>query len=163
MPMDVLLLDTGPLNQLCFADKNPAQVAIYDRASAGGLLLIVPDVVRYESRRKFVDMRRRHPSHAPDLLDELDRICGAVTMGRTDLSLLDQAAELWADARARGVRTSGDKSIDFDVIIAAHAHRLTTQRRRALVVTSNIDHFKGHRVEAITWADLEARLDAAGL
>ncbi len=159
--MDVVLLDTGPLNQLVFADKNPALVAIYDQASAAGLAVVVPDVVRYESRRKFIDMRRRHPRQAPLLLEKLDAICAAVAMGETNVAVLDLAAELWADARRRGVQTSGDKSIDFDVIIAAHARRMATPQQNVGIVTSNVRHFEGHQVEALTWPQLEARLTTA--
>lgn len=58
------------------------------------------------------------------------------------------AAELWADARTRGVPTATEESLDADVILAAQALSVG-----GIIVTMNTRHLERF-VAAKIWEDL---------
>ena len=60
-----------------------------------------------------------------------------------------RAAELWADARLRGIPTASAASLDADAILAAQALAVG-----GTVVTTNPRHL-GRYVAVRSWADIE--------
>jgi len=64
-----------------------------------------------------------------------------------------RAAELWADARNRGLSTGDPKKLDVDVILAAQALTLAVPAADQLVATSNVAHLS-HFVRADLWANI---------
>ena len=78
--------------------------------------MAIPEIADYEVRRGLI------LDGATDGIERLDEL-------RDDLGIyipistaaMRKAAELWADARRRGVATADDKEIDADVILAAQA------------------------------------------
>ncbi len=61
-----------------------------------------------------------------------------------------KAAELWADARTRGIGTSDDKGIDADVIVAAQAIEFTGKSDGLVVATYNARRLSRY-VDAHHW------------
>ena len=56
-----------------------------------------------------------------------------------------RGAQLWADARNRGLPTADPKELDGDVILAAQA-----ERAKAIVATDNVGHL-ARFVSAQNW------------
>ena len=125
------------------------------------MVLVIPDVIRYEVRRGILKRRLSRPRQTADALELLDELCDSIFVSPTTPSVLDLAAELWADAALRGVRTSGDNRIDFDVIVAAQVLEMKRARRGALVLTSNVGHFEQIGVGFINWDEISDRLPEA--
>ena len=65
-----------------------------------------------------------------------------------------KAAELWADARRKGVTTADDKEIDADVILAAQAILFCGLNDELTVATYNARHLSRY-VNAHHWKDIE--------
>ena len=64
-----------------------------------------------------------------------------------------RAAELWADARRRGVVTADDKEIDGDVILAAQAMLFCGLTDDLVVATYNERHLSRY-LSAHHWRDI---------
>ncbi len=114
-----LVLDAGVLSRLCH--PNAAQVATVQarleqlRAAHASVSVYVPEVVDFEVRRKLLHMKKEHS------LARLDALHQLFTYLVIDTSTMRRAAQLWAEARWRGLPTAGVTSLDADVVLAAQA------------------------------------------
>jgi hypothetical protein len=66
---------------------------------------------------------------------------------------MHKAAELWADARRRGLATADEKEIDADVILAAQALLFTGLTDTLVVATDNVGHLSRY-LDARHWRDI---------
>ena len=157
--MDHVYLDSGPVTDLAYDQRaKPIERAIQAR-----IALVIPDVVRYETRRNLLWLQQnRQPVKAPRALARLDDLCADVFISHTTPVILERAAEMWASLKAGGFKTAGDSDIDFDTIIAAHMRTRHSARRNPVVLTDNARHFQYLDVEAMNWDDFEAYLQASG-
>ena len=134
-----LLLDTGMLGQLCHSGNRkyrPIRKWLEDvvRAKKSDLAVFLPEICDYELRRKLLHLvgkgqasvkSLRHLDHLATLLDYLP----------IETATMRKAAELWADARSRGLPTARDESLDADAILAAQAIAVG-----GTIITSNRKH-----------------------
>lgn len=65
-----------------------------------------------------------------------------------------KAAQLWADARRRGLPTGTERELDIDVILAAQALVLEQGGDRMIVATTNPRHLSRF-VDARPWQEIE--------
>ncbi len=134
-----IVLDSTPLG-LLFQKSGIAQAescrAWAKGRMASGVRLIVPEIIHYEIRRELL---RLGMTESLNLLErfvraEPDRFR---VLTSTDLAL---AAELWAEARKRGMPTADMKALDIDVILAAQVRNIGMPLSEIVVATSNARH-----------------------
>ena len=101
----------------------------------------------YEHRRALL---RRDASRQIGRLDDLKRVFGYEPL-TTEVMLT--AAELWADARKRGVPTGTERGLDVDVILAAQARLLEREGDGVIVATTNPGHLSRF-VDSRPWREI---------
>lgn len=150
----IIVLDSGPLSDACRGsghhDVEPVRDWL-DKANASGAIIAIPEIADYELRRELlragaVDGRRRLDRLRRDLRHQMHYI--PITTGA-----MLRAAELWADARNRGVGTADDRALDADVILAAQALLFTGLGDSLVVATENARHLSRY-VDARHWRDI---------
>lgn len=133
----LIFLDSTPLGIL--SHPKPEQSSAITKwvidLEASGCHIVVPAIIYYEVRREFLRAR---------LVRSLKRLDGFVRVEKDRyLSLTDHAlalaAELWAQARQRGLPTADGKGLDIDVILAA---QVLSANPGAIVATSNVKHLE---------------------
>ena len=141
---EVVVLDSGPVGII----TNPRNtlVASACRQWLGELLakgrrVILPEITDYEVRRELI---RRNSVNA---LINLDQLGQRVEYMPLTTQIMRLSAELWAQARQRGLQTAADHSLDGDVILAAQAISLGVP---AVVASGNWAHLSRY-VPAQDW------------
>jgi predicted nucleic acid-binding protein len=133
----IIVLDSGPLGLACDRPSK-LEVARFKawqvRAWANGAFLVIPEIADYEVRRELI---RQQLTDSVRRLDELrnEKVYASITT-----EVMKKAAELWADARRRGVPTAGDDRLDGDVIVAAQALLYGGHGDELFVATDNERH-----------------------
>lgn len=131
----VVLLDAGPLGILSNPKVTRKTQACWNwltALTAAGRRVIVPEITDYEVRRELIHRGLSASVTQLDILGQRLEYLGLNTLA------MRRAAELWGRARQKGRPTAGDKTIDWDVILAAQA--LTLGAPDAVVATDNIGH-----------------------
>jgi predicted nucleic acid-binding protein len=136
-----VLLDAGPLGRLAHTRANPEIKAWLRALLATGTRVIVPEISDYEVRRSLL------LAQVTASVAKLDELCGRLEYEPLSTGAMRRAAELWADARKRGVPTADPKELDCDVILAAQALDVG-----AIVATENVGHLARY-VVARHWRD----------
>jgi predicted nucleic acid-binding protein len=147
----VIVLDSGPLGDACRKRGHPDVEELTDwwiQATANGAIVAIPEIADYEVRRGLLG------AGAIDGVERLDEL-------RNDLrhyipittAAMRQAAELWADARRKGLATADDKELDADVILAAQALLFTGLTDTLYVATYNARHLARY-LDARHWKDI---------
>jgi predicted nucleic acid-binding protein len=139
---DRVALDSGPLGRLCHPQANIAFGAWFDQLLTGGATVFIPEISDYELRRELI---RAGLSRGIERLNGFKRRLHYLPI--TTATML-RAAEMWADARNRGLPTADPKELDCDVILAAQAERV-----KAIVATDNVGHL-ARFVKAQRWEDI---------
>ncbi len=148
----IIVLDSGPLGDACRRRGSPEVEKLtgwWVQARANGAILAIPEMADYEVRRGLLwdgstgGIRR---------LDQLRNDLGHYIPITT--AAMRKAAELWADARRRGIGTADDQAIDADVIVAAQALLFTGLTDTLVVATRNARHLSRY-VNAQHWEDIE--------
>lgn len=135
-----LLLDTGILGQLCHPNtpKNKQTAEWLDEVMKypDEVEVIIPEICDYELRRKLIHLIAKGQA-APSSLDRLNDLGKMLTYLPLDTETMQQAADLWADSRLRGLPTAAESSLDGDVILAAQASGVN-----GMIVTNNRKHLQ---------------------
>lgn len=129
-----VLLDTGPLGVLTNPNHTAARRAAERWLTAllvAGRRVVLPDVCDYELRRELL---HRRSTRAVGRLNWLHTQLEPLPVTRAAILT---AAELWADARRRGLATASPGELDADVILAAQAETLGGP---TVVATANVAH-----------------------
>jgi predicted nucleic acid-binding protein len=149
----VIVLDSGPLGDACRkrGGEDVERLTLWlHQAMANGAMLAIPEIADYEVRRGLLWAGAVDGLRRLDLLrDDLRHFIPITT------AAMRKAAELWADARRRGIGTSDVKEIDADVILAAQALDFTGLSDTLVVATYNVSHLSRY-VDAHHWEDIEA-------
>ena len=140
--IDPIALDTGPLGMLCHPRPNVGFVTWFKVIVASRRPIFLPEITDYELRRELIRAGLRRGIKR---LDELKRELRYLPL--TTLTM-QRAANLWAEARNRGIPTADPKELDADAILAAQAERV-----RAIVATDNVGHLSRF-IEARRWEDI---------
>jgi hypothetical protein len=101
-----------------------------------GIIVVVPEIADFEVRR---ELTRIGASGSHRRLDELVTI-GGLFYAPVTTAEWRQAAVFWADARARGLPTASQDSLDADVILAACATTIGQPGDQVIVATMNVGH-----------------------
>ena len=146
----IIVLDSGPLGDACRRRGSPDVEDVRDwliQADVNGSMVAIPEIADYEVRRGLI---LAGAIEGIKRLDELREDLGYYIPISTDA--MRRAAELWADARRKGIATADDKEIDADVILAAQAMLFTGLTDRLIVATYNARHLSRY-VNAQHWRD----------
>ncbi len=150
-----LLIDTNILGKLCHpnANKNkPIATAVRKAMQSDKYLFVIPEIVDYELRRKYLHLTYSKYAHEVDFgtrcLTLLDSYCSSLVYLEINTAAMKKAAHFWGNSRANGKSTSDEKSLDADVILAAQATLAQGQ-----VLTENVKHLSLF-VATKTWQQL---------
>lgn len=147
----IIVLDSGPLGGACRKRGHPDVERLtfwHQQARANGALIAIPEISDYEVRRGLL---RDGSLEGIRRLDQLRIDLGHYIPITT--AAMRTAAELWADARRKGLGTAEDKGIDADVILAAQALLFTGYGDQLVVATDNVKHLSRY-VNAQHWAHI---------
>ena len=137
-----VVLDSGPLGRIVHPRPNPEIIGWLAQLLESGATVILPEVADYEVRRNLL---LEGLSRSVARLNQLKR---ALTYLPLTTETMLKAAEIWADARRRGLPTADAKALDGDAILAAQA-----LQAGAVVATEDIGHLS-RMVEARHWRDI---------
>jgi predicted nucleic acid-binding protein len=146
----LIVLDSGPLGLI----TNPRASLENDRCkiwlkdiSGRGVIVALPEIVDYETRRELL---RADKAEGLARLDELKQAVLYIPITTATMLL---AAEFWAQIRKQGRQTAGDKALDGDVILAAQANLLGHAGDEVIVATTNVAHL-ARLCTARQWQDI---------
>jgi predicted nucleic acid-binding protein len=131
----IVVLDSGPLGLA----TNPRPSVDGDACNqwmrsllANGARLIVPEIVDYELRRELLRASKMRG------LGRLETVTARLEYLPITTAAMRKAAELWAEARNRGLPTADPRALDGDAILAGQV--LSLGNTDAIVATTNVDH-----------------------
>jgi predicted nucleic acid-binding protein len=142
----IVLLDTGPLGRLTSPKPSPINRECLDwliSMISAQATVLVPEICDYELRRELARGKR---TQAIKKLDDLRRATGFLPINS---SVMLRAAELWAEARNRGLPTAHDKALDGDVILASAALQVG-----GTIATEDVGDLRQF-VDARHWRDIK--------
>jgi predicted nucleic acid-binding protein len=148
----IIVLDSGPLGDACRRRASPDVEDLRDwliQAMANGTIVFIPEIADYEVRRGLILAGSTEGIRRLDELHENLRFYIPISTAS-----MRKSAELWADARRRGIATADDKEIDADVILAAQAMLFTGLTDELMVATYNERHLSRY-VDAHHWKDIK--------
>jgi predicted nucleic acid-binding protein len=141
-----IALDATPLSLLCHPDPRipvVAEINLWLEARLlAGAVVYVPEITDYEVRRELIRAGKRKS------VRKLDALIRQAAYLPLDTATMRRAAELWAQARNRGMPTAPPEALDADVILAAQA-----EKAGAVVATENVGHL-ARFVTARHWRDI---------
>lgn len=163
-----LLLDTNLLLRACHPKTHPdvrawLQAWLDYAGRVDGVEIVVPAAADYEARRGYLSEVDRKDDERK-ALERLDELCGLLGVQQVSAVNFRDAAAMWAKARRAGKSTTGERDVDWDVLIAAQAKEMSEQAKgvRVVVVTKNTKHLKQHGAEAKDWHELPVPEEAGG-
>ncbi|MGI8983148.1 MAG: type II toxin-antitoxin system VapC family toxin [Acidimicrobiales bacterium] len=146
----LVVLDSGPLGLLSNPTTlgEPRDIREWAfRLLDEGVNVVVPEIADYEVRRELIRADKQ------DGIRRLDELTHGLEYEPLGTSHFRRAAELWAEARNRGLPTGHDAALDGDVLLAAQALGLMVTDPDTVVVTTNPEHLVRF-VRAVRWRDL---------
>lgn len=145
--MRLLFLDAGPLGLVSHPKARPDAVAcrkwVVD-LTAAGVRVFVPEIADYELRRELIRAGKTAG------LNRLDQVKATLDFAVITTDVMLRAAELWAQARNRGLPTAPPEALDGDCILAAQALLAAAPGDQVTVATGNIGHL-AQFVDARPW------------
>jgi predicted nucleic acid-binding protein len=134
----IIVLDSGPAGLIIFAKANPRSEECLEWIETvvnAGHIVAFPEIIDYELRRELMRMENQTS------LDKLDSLSSSLLYMPITTQVMRRAAEFWATARQQGQQTSGDKTIDIDMNLAAQAVLLSeSQATPTVIATTNVRH-----------------------
>jgi predicted nucleic acid-binding protein len=149
----IVVLDASPVGLLSHPRQSPPSLACHQwvsRLVRRGVRVCLPEIIDYEIRREAI---LRESTQGLALLDRLPDLVEYMPIRSPAIR---RAAQLWAEARKRGLPTADRSALDTDVILAAEAQLLGEVTGDAVVVaTTNVRHLTQF-VDARRWQDIQA-------
>lgn len=149
----IVFLDSGVLHTLISNSKvkevTDCQDWFYYLLSRSALI-VTSAICNYEVKRELV--RRNNFKE----INNLAQLKNFIDFLPVDEESLELAAELWAEARNKGLPTADNLSLDADVIICAQYKLLanTYPGRYVVIATTNVNHLSRF-TEAKEWQDIK--------
>ena len=148
----IVFLDSGPLGLVTQRKGVPNVEACrrwVDLLTDAGVRVMVPEVADFEIRRELLRSGKTQGLHRLDAFN-------SAAEGRyvpITTSAMRRAAELWADARNRGLPTADARALDADVVLAAQALTAGYPLTEIAVASVNVRHISRY-VPCQLWTDL---------
>ncbi len=146
------MLDSGPLGRLAHprAEQNEEVREWLASLVSVEVTAVLPEIVDYEHRRKMLHIGSASSVRYQDELKE------NIAYAPLTTQVMLRAAQLWADARKRGLPTAPEDRLDVDVILAAQALDFAENGDQVVVATTNPRHLSRF-VDARDWREIEPR------
>lgn len=145
--MRLIFLDSGTLGMVTNPRRKPRNVQCEQwtrNLLAAGASVFVPEIADYEIRRELIR------TGATSGLIRLDRLRIGFDYAPITSDVMLLAADLWAQARNRGLPTAPPEALDGDVILAASALLSAGPGDVVTVATDNVGHL-AQFVDAQPW------------
>lgn len=149
--MATIFLDTGPLSLITHPGDEHREEA-RDRLLAlvaGGAPAVLPEIADYEHRRKLLHL------NSVGSLRHLDALKTTIAYAPLTTGTMLRAAQLWAEARRRGLPTASERALDIDVILAAQALEFTESSDDEVVVATMNPRHLSRFVNVRNWQEIE--------
>ena len=145
-----VLLDSGPLGRAAHprADQNKAVRGWLATLVYSGTMVVLPEIIDYEHRRKMLHIGSTSSIRYLDALKE------NIAYAPLTTEVMLRAARLWAEARRQGLPTASEGRLDVDVILAAQALELAEGGDEVIVATGDPRHLSRF-VDARGWREIE--------
>lgn len=146
----VVLLDAGPLGMITNPRSSPENEACKNwlaMLAYNGADLLIPEIADYEVRRELLRAGKGKG------LSRLDALKGMLGFAPITTPVMLKAAEFWAAARRMGRQSAADSSLDADMILAAQAAALVSDRGEPVIATTNVRHLALF-AQARIWRDI---------
>lgn len=138
-----IILDATPLGKIANPKRGIEISFWYQNILNSGKEIIISEIADFEVRRELV---LRGLTKSINSLDTLANLHPYLALNTKTMRL---AAQLWADARKKGLPTADDKELDCDVLLAAQA-----LISNSIIATENVGHLSRY-TEAKHWKDIE--------
>lgn len=135
--MKWILLDSGPLSELCRPNSDVRADAVKQQAlrwEQDGHVIIVPEITDFEVRRELLRAGRNRS------VTDLDSLGDRYAYLPLTTEAMRLAAQLWAEARQQGRPTAAPFELDGDVILGAQAQIIERIGVEVVVATFNTRH-----------------------
>ena len=109
--------------------------------------MYIPEVIDYELRRELLRAGKASG------ISKLDGLKTVLRYRPITTTAILRAADLWADARRKGIPTGDPKKLDIDVILCAQALTMPVSADNIIVATSNVSHISRF-VSADLWTNI---------
>ena len=132
----VVFLDTGVLGLITHpAAKQSEPCMKWMSGLLGkGVRICFAEICDYELRRKLIQIG------SADSIQKLDELKELIEYIPIDTAAMQQAADLWAQARSRGIQRAGNEDLDGDVIQVAQAKLTAGAADDLVIATDNVRH-----------------------
>lgn len=149
----IVFLDSGVLHTLISNSKVKEVIDCQDwfyYILSRGALVVTSTICNYEVKRELI--RRKNLKE----INNLAQLKNLIDFIPVDEATLELAAELWAEARNKGLPTADNLSLDADVIICAQYQILvnTYPGRYVVIATTNVNHLSRF-TEAKEWQNIK--------
>lgn len=144
------MLDSGPLGLVTHprSERNEEAGEWLAGLVSAGVVVVLPEIVDYELRRKML-----HIGSASGVR-RLDSLKENIAYAPLTTEVMLRAASLWAESRKQGLPTAPEDRLDVDVILAAQTLELAGEGDAAAVATGNPRHLSRF-VDARDWRDIQ--------
>jgi predicted nucleic acid-binding protein len=144
----MIMLDSSPLGMV----TNPKTISAecqeckvwLDTLPLKGYEVVLPEIADYEVRRELLRAGKVAG------IRRLDQIKAAITYLPITTEAILLAAQLSAQARRVGKPTADPKALDGEVILAAQAILVASERNEVIVATTNVSHLSQF-IDAREW------------
>ncbi len=109
--------------------------------------MVLPEIIDYEVRRELLRVNKVKS------IRRLDELKSELVYLPITTEVMLKAAEMWAQVRQQGKPTADNKALDGDVILAAQAILIDSEKYRSIVATSNPKHLSLF-VDTRNWQDI---------
>lgn len=152
----IVVLDSGVLGYIIHpnADLPDVRECIewYLRLVSGANVFCLPEIIDYESRRKYLHIESRIS------IDHLDGFKDTLEYLPLTTNIMLKAAQIWADARKIHFPTASPDALDVDVILAAQALDHSREIHQPVVVaTTDVGDLRRLGLDARIWRDIPNR------
>jgi hypothetical protein len=150
--LKAVFLDSGPLGLVTQKKGVPTVDECrrwVDSLTLNGVLVIVPEIADFEIRRELIRTGKT-PSVA-----RLDAFSAAAIDHYMPITTaaMRRAADIWADARNRGVPTADSRALDADVVLASQALTAGFAASEIIVASMNVRHISRY-VNCELWSNI---------
>jgi hypothetical protein len=115
--------------------------------------VLAPGIAVYETRRELVHMQHKNP--ATKRVARFDAAVAILGVLPVTNDVMHRAAEIWGDARSRGIVTAPKEALDGDVILAAHGFLEAAKGNHVEIATTNSSDLAKLFPNVINWDDLK--------
>jgi hypothetical protein len=153
----IVFLDSGILGLIASPNERTEVIACQNwifGLLAKGVYIVSSDICDYEIRRSLLLLENQRLNEIS--LTRLDRWRESIDFLPLTTSVMQTAAQVWADSKRRGLPTADRENIDADMIIVAQWFLLSAEYpgRRVVIATTNVKHLEPF-CEAMVWQDVK--------